>query len=345
MSRIDPGSECGYLRVDDFIRDIVGARSLATAFELGLIDRLLQCQPCSSADLTQRSGLDERGLYLLLGMLRANSVVQQSEGMVFLTREFLDALQYRDLLEAKLQFASVSVPDFLDRFTSQLTDPDGFFRQGRTFQLFDYQRCFEPSPANRANTERWVRITTALTKYESAACLRRHDFSGYRSMLDVGGNSGEFALRICKAQAGIRATVYDLPLVCDVGAAHVGEHPESQRISFVKVDIDHPVLPQGFDLVTFKSMLHDWPDAALHEWLVRAHRALNPGGTLLIFERSAMQIGESQIPYSMIPLMLFFRSYRTPGQYAVSLGEAGFREVRHEVVDLDMPFMLLTARK
>ena len=336
--------ELGYLCVDDFVRDAVGARALAGAFELGLVDRLQQ-QSCTHAELAERSRLDGRGLRLLLGLLHTNRVVEQAEDRVRLAAPFAAALQYRDLLEAKLDFTAIVAPDFLESFTALLVDPERFFSTAKVFELFAYQRCFEPSADNYANTARWMRITTALTKYESAVCLERHDFSRYARMLDVGGNSGEFALRVCKRHPGIRATVYDLPLVCDIGAGHVGAEPEAGRIAFVKADAAGGALPPGHDLVTFKSMLHDWPDAGMRQFLARAYRALDPGGTLLIFERSLIEIGEAQLPYSLIPLLLFFRSYRSPEDYASSLEDAGFRGIRFEMIDLDMPFMLVSARK
>lgn len=345
MGRPKRSGEFGYLCVDDFIRDVVGARALASAFGLGLIDQLLQRQPCALAELAERSKLDGRGLRLLLGLLRANRVVDQAEARVSLSADFSAALQYRDLLEAKLDFAGIVAPDFLELFTDLLAEPERFFSTARVFELFSYQRCFEPSPENYANTARWMRITTAMTKYESAVCLNHHNFSAYARMLDVGGNSGEFALQVCRRHPGIRATVYDLPLVCDIGAGHVGAAPEAERIAFIKADAAGGALPQGHDLVTFKSMLHDWPDAEMRQFLAHAHRALNPGGTLLIFERSLLAIGEEQVPYSLIPLLLFFRSYRSKEDYAASLEEAGFRDVRLETIELDMPFMLVSARK
>lgn len=345
MGNSDPGGELDYLCVDDFLKDIVGARSLASAFELGLIDHLQQVGFFELGDFKRLNIRDGRGLSLLLGMLQVNGVIERADGMVVLTFRFSQALKYRDLLEAKLQFAAMVLPDFLDLFTLQLVEPERFFSTARVFGLFSYDRCLESTPENYSYTERWVAITTALTKYESAVCLRHHDFSGYFQMLDVGGNSGEFALQICKKIKSIRATIYDLPVVCEVGARHVGGEFEAERISFVKSDGVVGSLPQGQDLVTFKSMLHDWPEEDVQNWLVRAYRALNPGGTVLIFERSILDIGKSPLPYSHIPLMLFFRSYRSQEIYSGKLAAAGFHDIRCEIIELDMPFMLVTARK
>jgi SAM-dependent methyltransferase len=340
--------ECDYLCVDAFMADAVGARALASAFETRVIDDLLRHQPCAAADMAARLRLEPRGLALLLSMLRANDVVVGEAGALRLSEAFASALAYRDLIEAKLQFCRLVAPDFFELFTVLLTAPDAFFERARLFELFSYERCFEPTPENLAMTSRWVEITTALTRYEAPVLLRHHDFSPFRRMLDVGGNSGELALQVCRSNPAIEVTVCDLPLVCDLGAAHVGATPEGGRIAFLKIGPDAAALPGGCDLVTFKSMLHDWPDAHADAFLARAHAALEPGGRLLIFERGAFDpalLGAAQLPYSLIPVLLFFRSYRTAGDYTRRLQQAGFHNIRVEPVMLEMPFILITAAK
>ncbi len=326
-----------YLCVEPFLRDMAGAVALRSALELGLIDALLTGGPLGAGPL------DERGLGLLQALLRGNNVIEERAGTLRLTADFVEALAYRDLIEAKLDFARLVGADFSGLFTALLAEPQRFFREARLFELFSYDRCFDPTPENFEATARWVRITTALTRYEAPACLARHDFSNRRRMLDFGGNSGEFALQACAANPGLRATVYDLPVVCDLGVEHVRQRGGS-RVEFARVTRPRSDPPRGFDLVSFKSMLHDWPEAQMRDFLREAHRSLEPGGTVLVFERRRFEPA-GPVPYSMIPLLLFFRSYRTAGDYAAALAQAGFRDVRTDEVMLDMPFILVTGTK
>lgn len=167
-------------------------------------------------------------------------------------------------------------------------------------------------------------------------------------MLDVGGNSGELARRVCAATPTLEATVYDLPHVCDIGRRHVEDQSTTdvaRRIRFIKRERDRQALPQGHDLVVFKSMLHDWPEEQTRSFLQRAFDVLPAGGTLLIFERQQAPLAGRQIAYGQLPLMLFFRSYRQPENYATWLSQIGFQNLSWMEVPLDMPFMLLTAQK
>jgi len=187
-------------------------------------------------------------------------------------------------------------------------------------------------------TKRWMRITTTLTKYEARVCMKYHDFSRYQYMLDIGGNSGEFALRICQKYPHMIATVFDLPVVCDIGMEHIRPEPEADRITFIKGNALTDVLPYGFDLITFKSMLHDWPENQALQFIRNAQQALKPGGTLLIVERGPLEFGETTIPYSMIPFLIFFHSYRSPEIYENKLEDLGFQDIETQRIELEMPF-------
>jgi SAM-dependent methyltransferase len=334
-----------FLVVDEFIRTMVDARALKTAFELGLVDRLLEQRSGSVEALGRALGVDAPGLRLLLDLLVANRVVEERGGDVRLGRRFLDALRYRDLLETKLDFAGFSINDFADLFTALVREPRGFAGRARLFQLFDYRRCLEPSPENYAQVRAWMRITSTLTRYEARACLQLHDFGAHRRALDVGGNSGEFLLQLCRRHPQLGGTVLDLPLVCEIGLEHLLPEPEASRITFLKADVRSDPLPAGYDLISFKSMLHDWPAEEADRFLAKAAQALVPGGTLLVFERTPLRVREATPPFSLIPTLLFFRSYRPPSEYAARLEALGLREVVLREVALDTPFFVLTAKK
>jgi SAM-dependent methyltransferase len=331
-----------FLCVDEFLSNVVEARALKSAFELGLID-YLQAGPAGTLAAVQAHCLgDDRGLQLLLDLLESGRVIERFGDSFRLTPGFQNALRFRDLLEAKLDLTNLVAPDFIDLFTTLVEDSGRFFRESRLFDLFDYHRCFDDTPENRERTKRWVRITTCLTRYEAHACLLHHDFGRYARMLDVGGNSGEFVLQVCKRYPGLRGTVFDLPLVCEVGQEHVGREPEAGRITFVKGNALVDPLPTGFDLVTFKSMLHDWPERETGRLLERACRSLNPGGTLLVYERGPIDARGGTLTYSMLPMLLFFRAFRPPAFYATRFKALGLTRIDVQTLRLDMPFSLVT---
>lgn len=332
-----------YLRVDEFMKGAVESRALGTAFELGIIDYLVRTRHTDLEELLSVFKLDRQGLGLIVDLLKANRVIDEEQGEIILSTGFIRTLPYMDLMKAKLDFANLVAADFTDLFTAMVRSPEEFSSRSRIFELFSYGRCFERSEANYENVKRWMRFTTSITRYEAPVCMEHYDFGRHARMLDIGGNSGEFALRVCRKFPSLSATVYDLPLVCDIGEEHVAREPEAERIGFLRGDALSDPLPGGFDLITFKSMLHDWPDREAGVLIRRAADALAPGGTILIFERLPLELQIGQTPFSMIPFLLFFRSFRMPERYSRQLAGAGLENIRIEKVVLETPFMLITA--
>jgi len=334
-----------YLCVEEFLGDLLHARALGTALEIGLIDIVAQGGHLSRDDIGRKLQMGALAVDMLVGLLKANHVVEERDGLLKLTGRFAAALKFRDLLELKIEIANYAAHDVLDYFSYLICRPGEFMERSRFCRLFAYDRCFSPSRENYEFTKRWVGIATVLTKYEAQACMDHHDFSRYRRVLDIGGNSGEFVLRLCKEYPDLQATVFDLPLVCDVGAEHIRSEPEAGRIGFTKGNALADPLPRGFDLVTFKSMLHDWPEKQARELIARANECLNPGGTLLIFERGPIEFKEKGPSFSLTPFLLFFHSFRLPGMYEEELRNLGYQDIEVQKIQLEMPFYLVTATK
>lgn len=341
----ETGEEREYLCVDEFIKTMVDARTLASAFDVRLIDCLVNGGQATLETLQRDTRCNRRGLGMMLELLAANHVIEQGNGTVRLTSRFSDALKFRDLMLAKLDFAHIAAHDFIDYFSHLVTDPMEFMQRASMFRLFSYGRCFDANTENLELSRRWVRITTMLTRYESGVCFRRHGLGNYRRMLDIGGNSGEFVLQACKRYGGLEATVFDLPLVCDIGQDHVSGEPEAGRIRFIKGDALSDALPAGFDLVTFKSVLHDWPEREARHFIQKASESLKPGGTLLIFERGPLELAKTGLPFSLIPLLLFAHTFRPPDMYGEELAALGFHEITIQRIDLETPFFLVTGVK
>lgn len=334
-----------YLRAEPFMADAAKGRALASAFELGLIDCLGAGGPVTFSVLRAKLGCDEKGLRMLLRLLQANEAIEQGDDLIRLTPPFLAALRYRDYIETKLSFSDFVLHDLGDHFTSLVSDPAAFHGRARLFNLFSYEGCLRDSPENREAARRWMRITTCLTRYEAPACLDCYDFSIHRRMLDIGGNSGEFARRACMRHPELSAMVMDLPVVCRVGAEHMQEKPEAGRVQFLEGNALVDPIPHGFDLISFKSMLHDWPERETMRFLSRAVEALEPGGVMLIFERSPLESDECDVSFSALPFLLFFRSFRDSSWYESRLKALGLTDVATTALRLDTPFHIITAHK
>jgi SAM-dependent methyltransferase len=337
-----------FLCVDDFLQTELDARAIHSAFETGILDALAAQGPLCVAALAARSRMDPVGLRLLVGMLEVNGVVRREGDQVALSAAFRHALEFRDLLETRIDFADLVWPDIHTLFTPLLADLPQFMARSKVFDLFRYDRCMNVTAENLELTRSWVRLTTCLTKYESTAVLGATDLGSARCHVDIGGNSGEFALQLCRHYPGLEATVVDLPVVCALGESHiaaVARPQEAARIRFHPADFRRDPLPAAADIVSFKSVLHDWPDADAERILERAHAIVSPGGRMLIFERGPIEIGKRRLPYSMAPNLVFLKFLRPPDIYLNKLAQLGFTAIEHRRIDLEMGFNLIEARR
>jgi SAM-dependent methyltransferase len=292
--------------------------------------------------------MDPAGLRLLTGLLEVNNVVRRTGDQLALTAPFRRALEFRDLLEARIDFADLVWPDIHALFTPLLNDLPQFMACSRVFDLFRYDRCMNVTAENLAAAKSWVRLTTCLTKYEAAAVLDVVDLAGASSLLDIGGNSGEFALQTCRRYPEIAATVVDLPVVCAIGRSHiaaVASPDEAARIRFCPADFRRDPLPDAADVVSFKSVLHDWPDGDAERILERALTVVKPGGRMLIFERGPIEISNRRLPYSMAPNLVFLKFLRPPDLYLNKLAQLGLTGIEHRRIELEMGFNLIVARR
>jgi ubiquinone/menaquinone biosynthesis C-methylase UbiE len=340
------------LRVDAFLADFLHARALKSALELGLIEALHGAPDHALAldEWSRAHGADEAGLRFLGQLLHAAGVLDQHGPRVALTPAFRAAWRWRDLLEAKLDFCGIVLADLAQHGSDWLAAPQRFQRQARTFALFDYGRCFPPfTPENEARTRAWMRLTSALSRAEAAACAEAFDFRPHHHLLDVGGNSGEFAAAMCARHPQVQATVLDLPLVCRIGRTHLQGRSEAARVQFSEGNVRRDDLPwpAGADLISFKSMLHDWPEADARRFLQRAFDTLPPGGGVLVIERSPLPspAAGAMPPFASLPLLVFFRHYRPADFYLQAMQQAGFIEPRVARFTLDQPFHAVSARK
>ena len=318
--------EYEFLCVNRFLGTELDARAIKTAFELGLLDNLETAGTLSMAELAAAADVEPNIMRLLLDMLEVNDVVARTGDLVTLTPGFKAALRFSDLLEVRIAFADLVWPDIHNLFTQLLTDLSQFMTLSKVFDLFRYDRCMEITPGN----------------------LQMIDLNSISDFVDLGGNTGEFARQVCTRNPAVKATVVDLPVVCALGRDHIAastDEATAARITFFPANMLSDPLPAAADLVAFKSVLHDWPDAQAEQLLERAFTLVRPGGRLLIYERAPIEVTGKQIPYVMGPDLVFLHFFRPTDLYLNKLKTLGCISIDYRCIQLDIGFHLIVAHR
>ena len=106
-----------------------------------------------------------------------------------------------------------------------------------------------------------------------------------RRILDVGGNTGRFALRCTEYSSEAEVTVMDLPQQIEMLRRNVAGQPGEDRIRTHAGNVlGDAVYPEGFDAVWMSQFLDCFSDEQIVSITSKARKALRPGGRLYVME-------------------------------------------------------------
>jgi len=124
---------------------------------------------------------------------------------------------------------------------------------------------------------------TSISTLESKAVVAAYDFSGINTLVDVAGGHGLMVATILKANRRMRGILFDLPHVTAGAAALLQSGGMADRCQIVSGDFFASV-PEGGDAYIMKHIIHDWDDERAAQILRNCHRAMQPGGKVLIVD-------------------------------------------------------------
>jgi 2-polyprenyl-3-methyl-5-hydroxy-6-metoxy-1,4-benzoquinol methylase len=101
-------------------------------------------------------------------------------------------------------------------------------------------------------------------------------------VLDVGGGSGAFAMAFVRAQAGISATIFDLPNVLSLTQKYIEQERLADKIKTVAGDYMVDELGSGFDLVFLSAIIHSNSAEENRKLIRKCAQALIPRGQVVV---------------------------------------------------------------
>ncbi len=156
---------------------------------------------------------------------------------------------------------------------------------------------------------------------------------GVRTLLDLGGGPGTYAMAFLARNPGLRATVCDRPAALEVAREIAATHKAGARLSYLPLDLLSDDIPGQFDVIWYSNVLHIYsPEQNFHVFR-RARAALADGGRLIIqdaFLHGREGLYPEEASLFAVSMLLFTETGNT---YSVAdtaswLKEAGFSSVR-----------------
>lgn len=307
--------------VRDMIMGFRKTQMVYIAARLGIAD-LLEDGPRSASDLAGDTRTNPRSLYRLLRALSGLGVFTETKDGRFGLTPLSELL--RSGAPGSLRGMSLLYGDgwmwqaYGEMFYSVSTGLPAFEQvHGQSF--YEYQ---ELHPAAAAIFDGAM---TSFSALESTAVLQEYDFSGARSIVDVGGGRGALMAEILNAHSGARGTVFDRPEVADGAAELLRRAGVTDRCDFVAGDFFEG-LPGGGDIYTMKSVLHNWDDESSLNILRNCRNAMGPDSRLLVIERVVPDGGDPSEAklFDVNMLVTTGGLERTRREYADLFEQSGF---------------------
>jgi hypothetical protein len=106
------------------------------------------------------------------------------------------------------------------------------------------------------------------------------------TLMDVGGNTGKFAMQCVSQITGLMVTIVDLPDTLKTAQRLITDAGLTDRIRFYAADMldDKNELPEGFDAIWMSQFLDCFSEEQIHSILSRASKAMNERSNLYILE-------------------------------------------------------------
>lgn len=110
--------------------------------------------------------------------------------------------------------------------------------------------------------------------------------NGVKKILDIGGNTGKWAIQSTSYAPDIHITIMDLPGQLNVAKAKIEELGLLDRVSFLAVNIldESEKFPKGFDVIWFSQCLDCFSETEIISILKRCYDALDEEGQVIILE-------------------------------------------------------------
>jgi hypothetical protein len=311
------------------VQDLMSARwvadMIAVAAKLELAD-LVNAGPKTIEDIAKAKGLHVSSLYRLLRGLASYGIFAEQEDGTFAQTPRSDALR-RGVPDSAWGFAQLTTRPWAVHTWMELEQSIRVgipaFDRVHGMPLFEY---FDEHPDE---LELFAEAMRSFSVATGAAVAETYDFSGIRTLADIGGSQGFILSLVLPKYPEMRSILFDLPAVVEGAPAFIKSYGLEGRID-IRGGNFFESIPSGADAYLLKHILHDWSDEDCLRILKNIYAAAEPGTKLLIVDTVIGARNEHQFAKILDIQMLVHLpgKERTQAEWKELLHAAGFQLTR-----------------
>lgn len=169
-------------------------------------------------------------------------------------------------------------------------------------------------------------------------------------LLDVGCGAGTYALAFAEQYPNLEATLLDQAAVLKITEEIIASSHAQNRLHLRPADYRTAEFGEkNFDIVLFFQVLRTESPATIQSLLEKAARALQPGGSLVIYD-TLLEEGRTSPTENVFQNLTLALTYAegglfTPGELAGWLKAAGFEQPQVQPINVARPMLLAWAAR
>lgn len=242
-------------------------RILFSALELDLFN-IMEARDWTIPQLAKRLRASQRGLAILCRNLASVGLLVKSQSGYRISH-----FSKRYLQQTSSDFRG----EYLILMQRQWSEWSHLTEVIRAGQPLDSQ---EPETPEYRRSFTWAMHHRSMEPAQEVA--QQVALKGVRSLLDLGGGPGTYALAFLKNNPTLHATVMDRPVALDVARTLAQQSSYGARLTYRSGDFLKEPISGNYDVVWYSNVLHIYSPAENLKIFKKIRKTLSPGGRLLI---------------------------------------------------------------
>jgi len=318
------------------------SRCVYIAARLGLADLLAQ-GPRSLEDLARETGSHPNALFRVMCTLESMGVFAREGERVFRNGPLAEGLR-SDVPGSARNWALFAGSEWLWGLFGKM---HGTLKSG--VNVFDDQLktpMFQWIEQHPEASRDFNNAMTSMSDLTSMVVVQGLDFSGVRTVVDVGGGAGMLLSAVLRSNPGLKGTLYELPKVIEEARSKglLSEFEKAGRCELASGDL-FKTQPAGLDAYLMKWILHDWSDEQVkHILSVTRQAAGGPGKKLFIVELVVDPVPQKALDARLFDIAMLVMQEgreRSEQEFRGLLAASGFELKR--VLPTQSPYSILEA--
>lgn len=305
------------------------------------IAQLLKEKPRTIEELAGLTNSNKENLFRMMRALASQGIFKQQKDLTFCNTAMSDALTDNNgsLRYMILHHLGEINWHALGSLSWSVKTGEDAFSHLHGKRIYDYLK------EDQDESELFDKSMTNLTELAIEPILNAYDFSGLKTVMDIGGGEGLLLAGILFKMKNLHGILFDVPDGLRKSPEILQKYGVNERVQTIPGSFFDEGLPPA-DLYILKNILHNWSEAECISILTNIRKAMPEHGKILVVEMIISE--DNKFSYGKlidIQMMVFMNEgkERTRKEYEALFHKSGL--AISKIVPTIAPFSLIEVKK